>query len=1051
MKGFNGSTFKIDKQSIAYKHTYESAGLNVFDELFLARDIQLGNRIKQQRQTSNQLDPTELMDAALALESFVLDCFGLNAHYDQWQQTWFQQNPLSQIKKLFFKQTRRMQVSSEELVEIEASIPKEIFDGVKEAGELFLAQYHDQHPEHVDDLVSWLYVFWQKHPDWGIFYVPHKRDSMQLVQYEEQDKVIKGKEKHARDGFSCTSNPPEMREMYHESHYCIYCHQSETDFCRKGFPEKKGLTILKQDVFGEHLTGCPLDEKISEMNALLAQGSVLAAFIVVMMDNPMVPATGHRICNECMRSCIYQKQDPVNVPKIETYVLNQVLALPWGVEIYDLLCRWHPLRVKQWLLKPKQDKQVFIMGMGPAGFSMAHHLLMEGYQVFGADGLDIDPLPDAWVHHAIKDYQSIYEQGETRPYRGFGGVSEYGITARWDKNYLKLIQIMLLRRAFVLKGGIRFGGNLVVEDVWRLGFKHLTIAVGAGLPKGIDIPNSMAPGMRQANDFLMALHQGAYQVYADLEVRLPAIVIGSGLTAIDTATEVQAYYVRQVERLSAQYALLKSLKMEVDFEADLTMNQKAALHTMLLHAEQIKAVRINAKRDSETPYFGDLIQSWGGVTVVYRRSIQDSPAYRLNAEEIDSGLQEGILYRQGLVPIEVQVDGDGHVNALVAEDDAGNKQVLPAGAIFVATGAAPNVAYSFEHRDTFEKDQGFYATYRYEDGLKRQLPGQHCKDGTMGAFTGYSHNNHTVSLIGDGQKAFHGSVVRAIASAKHAYSQVCDALSIVDANSLDLEAISKWFDTDVVAVESVSELPWYKITLKAPSMAQAWQPGQFIRLTPTQQSLAVFPVESDGDTLIFYLKERLPLGPITAMGPSGVRLSRPKTSQARVLLDVDAIGVNPAIAWIKALVAEHHEVYVVACDASKPLLSALFPELTIHTRVSKIPRIEFTHVWVFASPERMKAIDAYRQEKGYFNQATQFVAATYGPMQCMLKGVCAQCLQWQIDPATGRRTKAVYACSWQHQPMDLIDQAHAKSRQHWNPILKHINQVWFTAQKEHTI
>lgn len=325
MSGFDGVIFRLGQQTIGYKETYQSSGLTNFDTAFLSDLKELADSIQIQRQTGVPLAPDTLMDAALALEQFILDCFGVREAYEQWQQAWLAQNPLSDIKKLFFKQTRRLQVSPEELVAIEANIPDAVFAGVKQDGELFLATYHNQHPEQVDHMVQWLYVFWQRHPDWGVFDVPHKRDAMQLVEYNEQDGVIKGKKKHPRDGFACTSHAPEMREMYHESHYCIYCHQSETDFCRKGFPEKKGLTVLKQDVFGEHLTGCPLDEKISEMNALLAQGASLAAFIVVMMDNPMVPATGHRICNECMRSCIYQKQDPVNVPKIETYILNQVL------------------------------------------------------------------------------------------------------------------------------------------------------------------------------------------------------------------------------------------------------------------------------------------------------------------------------------------------------------------------------------------------------------------------------------------------------------------------------------------------------------------------------------------------------------------------------------------------------------------------------------------------------------------------------------------------------------------------------------------------------
>jgi len=44
----------------------------------------------------------------------------------------------------------------------------------------------------------------------------------------------------------------------------------------------------------------------------------------------MVAATGHRICNDCMKSCIYQKQDPVDIPQSETRILKDVLELPWA-------------------------------------------------------------------------------------------------------------------------------------------------------------------------------------------------------------------------------------------------------------------------------------------------------------------------------------------------------------------------------------------------------------------------------------------------------------------------------------------------------------------------------------------------------------------------------------------------------------------------------------------------------------------------------------------------------------------------------------------------
>ena len=57
----------------------------------------------------------------------------------------------------------------------------------------------------------------------------------------------------------------------------------------------------------------------------------------------MVAGTGHRICNDCMKSCIFQKQEPVDIPQVETRTLKDVLDLPWGFEIYGLLTRWNPL------------------------------------------------------------------------------------------------------------------------------------------------------------------------------------------------------------------------------------------------------------------------------------------------------------------------------------------------------------------------------------------------------------------------------------------------------------------------------------------------------------------------------------------------------------------------------------------------------------------------------------------------------------------------------------------------------------------------------------
>ena len=122
-------------------------------------------------------------------------------------------------------------------------------------------------------------------------------------------------------------------------------------------------------------------------------GDAIGALALVMLDNPMCPGTGHRICNDCMKSCIYQKQEPVNIPQIETGVLTDVLQLPWGVEIYGLLTRWNPLNVRRPYALPYNGKNILVVGLGPAGYTLAHYLVNEGFGVVGIDGLKIEPLP----------------------------------------------------------------------------------------------------------------------------------------------------------------------------------------------------------------------------------------------------------------------------------------------------------------------------------------------------------------------------------------------------------------------------------------------------------------------------------------------------------------------------------------------------------------------------------------------------------------------------------------------------------------------------------
>ncbi len=132
----------------------------------------------------------------------------------------------------------------------------------------------------------------------------------------------------------------------------------------------------------------------------------------------------------------------------------------------------------------------------------------------------------------IRDAAALIEPLDDRMMAGFGGVAEYGITVRWDKNFLKLIRLLLERRdRFAMYGGVRFGGTLDAEGAFALGFDHVAVAAGAGKPTVLDLPNGLANGVRTASDFLMALQlTGAAKKdsLANMQIRLPVVVVGGG-------------------------------------------------------------------------------------------------------------------------------------------------------------------------------------------------------------------------------------------------------------------------------------------------------------------------------------------------------------------------------------------------------------------------------------------------------------------------------------------------------------------------------------------
>src|SRR5882672_8633700 len=785
-----------------FEDLYQRAGLQQLDTAFLdflgSAEAPLRARLESGRIEPEALarkDESELLIAvAEHLDDFIARLFGIEAEVQALSARHHELAPLFSCKRLFVQRKAMNSYKPEVAAGLngeELGQKLEQWFGEKFSELAFarhVAEWQRDEAANAEELdTAKRYAAWavhalagqRKHQTGVLFKAPKKLDFQKLVPLDtrEENGVTVHTLSHLRrrHGFALTDSGTDLVGALDQTHYCIWCHEQGRDSCSHGLKEKAAadgsVAPFKKTVFGVPLAGCPLEERISEFQKLKTEGVAVGALAMIALDNPMVAATGHRICNDCMKSYIYQKQEPVNIPQAETRTLKDVLELPWGFEIYSLLTRWNPLDLRRPFPRAPSGRRVLIAGLGPAGFTVAHHLMNDGHSVVGVDGLKIEPLParlcgiDAAgtrvAFEPIHDVESLYESLDDRIMAGFGGVAEYGITVRWDKNFLKLIRLLLQRRQeFAMFGGVRFGGTLSVDDAFADGFDHVALCAGAGRPTVLEIPNGFARGVRAASDFLMALQlTGAAkrESVANLQIRLPVVVVGGGLTAIDTATESLAYYAVQVEKFLLRY---EQLGADISWNAE----ERQIAGEFLAHARALRAARPEERLG--------LLKSWGGVTIAYRRRLVDSPSYTLNHEEVGKALEEGIVFAEGLTPERIEVDHYGHANAVAFQ----NGIRLPAKSVLIAAGTQPNTVLAREEGVSLALD-GKYFQACDEAGQPLKPEPHAAKPLHPDVLLHRRDDGRFMSFFGDLHPSYFGNVVKAMATAKQGYPVVSRVLA----------------------------------------------------------------------------------------------------------------------------------------------------------------------------------------------------------------------------------------------------------------------------------
>ena len=1156
---------------LQFADLYRTDGLSRVDAAFLAElaqaDMGLWARLTEARRDPAKLaakeESTLLIELAPHVEDYIGNLFGIASEIAELQARHHELAPLFTVKRQFVQRKAAKAMDAAAANALDGAALAGELTGLLGVSDADLSAFELAFAHHVtrwqaDEAtfagaleIALKYAAWalsseagqHKHLPGVLFKAARKIDPLHLVDHVVDRHeatvtsfTIKPEHIRRRQGFKLTDQGTDLTGALDQANYCIWCHEQGKDSCAKGLKEKPGPdghAAFKRTVFGVKQAGCPLEEKISEFHKVKTLGLPVGALGIITVDNPLAAATGHRICNDCMKSCIYQKQEPVNIPQAETRTLKDVLELPWGFEIYSLFTRWNPLNLRRPLPHHATGYKVLVAGMGPAGYGVAHNLLNDGHTVVGIDGLKIEPLPASLsgvnldgsrtAFEPVRDINDIREELDERTLAGFGGVAEYGITVRWDKNFLKVIRLLLERRdSFALIGGVRFGGTVTLNGAWDLGFDHVALCMGAGKPTTLDIPNGLARGVRTASDFLMGLQlTGAAKAesIANLQVRLPIVVIGGGLTAIDTATESLAYYAVQVEKFLTRAEVLG----KEAFLATLAGEELEIAREFIGHGEAIRAEKAAAKAEGRAEKSIELMQSWGGATVAYRKRLIDSPAYTLNHEEVELALQEGIVFAECLSPTAVDVDAYGAAQSLrlarqIVSVDADGKHSwsegevvsLPARAIFIAAGTSPNTVLAREDHDNFALEGKYFVTID-EEGALVKAETSISKPRQARVLMKKSGDGRFVSFFGDLHPSYFGNVVKALGSAKQGYPVVTRVLGsqapvrAEETHHFLAHLNSEWRAT----VREVRRLTptIVEVVVHAPAAARNFLPGQFYRLQNFEalapringtlpatrlamEGLALTGASNDREqgllsTIVLEmggssdLCESLKPGePIVLMGPTGTP-THIQSGETVVLVGgglgnavLFSIGAAFRAAGSKVLyfagykkMIDRYKVkeieaaadVIIWCSDEGPgfeperpqdkryvgnIVQAMVAYASGELGEIPIPMSEADRIIAIGSDRMMAAVGLARHAvlKPFLKDGHFAIGSINSPMQCMMKEICAQCLQpqKQVDGSI----KYVFSCFNQDQDLDKVDFTGLNDRLRQNTVQEKLTARW---------
>lgn len=268
-----------------------------------------------------------------------------------------------------------------------------------------------------------------------------------------------------------------------------------------GYTPEEAIEEAKRCLSCKHkpcISGCPVNVKIPEFIALIAEGEFEKAYLKITETNAL-PAVCGRVCpqeTQCEGKCVRGvKGESVAIGKLERF----------AADYYRNNCAPATPEIKS------NGHKVAVIGSGPSSLSCAGDLAKAGYEV------------------------TVFEAFHTA-----GGVLVYGIPEfRLPKDIVQKEIDNLKAIGVKIELNMVIGKILSVDELLSDGFDAVFIGTGAGLPKFMNIDGESLNGVYSANEFLTRVN--LMKAYKFPETDTPVktgkkvAVVGGGNVAMDAA------------------------------------------------------------------------------------------------------------------------------------------------------------------------------------------------------------------------------------------------------------------------------------------------------------------------------------------------------------------------------------------------------------------------------------------------------------------------------------------------------------------------------------